>query len=185
MKKIMSLLCFVVAVASVSAQHNETLAMNTAGFQTEKNVENVSENVSTTTTFKYVLDSYGITAKKDVVFAEDHFLGKEISDKWNMFMQNYKRVYEQSVGFSDSSVEIVKPVIFNAVNKINAYYKKMLKSASLSKTDMINGMGHVLDCANLLCYENDTRNIETDIKNAKSPEQMLQVFASIHINYHQ
>ncbi len=184
MKKILFFLVCVSFVLPVFAQQNEVLAMRAVETATGNDVKTGTEAVSQTNAIKYILESYGNSKKLAVTFSEEHFLGEEISGKWNLFMQNYRRVYEQSVGFSNSSIEIVKPMIFNAVNKVNSYCKKMARNGNYSQNELTIMFGHVLDCANLLCYEEDTRNIEADIKAAKTPEQIVEVFKCIQINYH-
>ena len=133
---------------------------------------------------KYTLDSYGSTPSLQNAFEDEHFLGDETSQKWNLFQQSYKRVYEQTVGFSGSSVEILKPTVFNAVNKVNNYYKKLVKNKTTDKKQIANVLNHILDCANLLCFEEDIKSIETDIKNAETIPDIVLVFASIHIIQH-
>jgi len=133
---------------------------------------------------KYTLESYGSTQPVNNAFEVEHFLGGDTSIKWNLFLQSYKRVYEQTVGLSGSSVEILKPTVFNAVNKVNDYYKKLLNNKKGDKEQITGELNHILDCANLLCYEEDTKSIETDIKNAKTIPDIVLVFASIHIIQH-
>ena len=107
-----------------------------------------------------------------------------MANKWSLFIQNYKHEYEQTVGLSNSSVEIIKPTVFNAVNKVNNYLKKALKKKDIDTAKAYACLEHVLNCANLICYEENTKDIETEIKNAKSPEEMVKVFDSIRIVYH-
>jgi len=180
-KKILSIALLICAFAELaSAQQTNDIAMLT----------NVSANSTTSEAntanaeVRYTLDSYGSTSKLKTAFEDEHFLGGETSLKWNLFMQNYKRVYEQTVGFSGSSVEIIKPTVFNAVNKVNNYYKKLLNANSANKEEVAGILNHILDCANLLCYEEDTKRIEAEIKNAKNGPEIVQVFAAIRIAYH-
>jgi hypothetical protein len=184
MKKILSVALLICAFADVtSAQETKDIAMlinvSTTNTSTESN-SSTSGNVEA----KYTLDSYGSTPSLKNAFEDEHFLGGETSLKWNIFQQNYKRVYEQTVGFSGSSVEILKPTVFNAVNKVNNYYKKLVNNNPENKEEATKVLNHILDCANLLCYEEDTKRIETDIKNAKTNQDIVLVFASIHIIQH-
>ncbi len=133
---------------------------------------------------KYTLESYGTEAALKAAYMEEHFLGEAMARKWGLFVQNYKREYEQSVGFSNSSVEIIKPTVFNAVNKISGYLKKALKKGDIDTAQAYACLEHVLNCANLICYEENTKDIETEIKNAKTAEEIVKVFDSIRIVYH-
>jgi hypothetical protein len=184
MKKILSVVLLICALADViSAQETNDIAMLINVSEISAPTES-SPSTSGNIEAKYTLDSYGSTPSLKNAFVEEHFLGGETSLKWNLFQQSYKRVYEQTVGFSGSSVEILKPTVFNAVNKVNNYYKKLVNNKPESKDDATDILNHILDCANLLCYEEDTKKIETDIKNAKTNQDIVLVFASIHIIQH-
>ena len=147
-----------------------------------------STNIATTSSLavveaKYILNASGGIPSPEIVFEEKHFMGDELSKKWSAFQQNYKRVYEQSVGFSSSTVEIVKPTIYNSVNRVNNFYKKALRKGEITESETKKTLNHLLDCANLLCFEDNTENIESEIKQAKTIEDIIRIFASIRINY--
>ena len=183
-KKILSVAFLICTLARVtSAQETNDIAILT---NLPTNTTSAESGILTSgnTEAKYTLDSYGSTQTLKNAFEDEHFLGVETSLKWNLFQQSYKRVYEQSVGLSGSSVEILKPTVFNAVNKVNNYYKKLVNNKTADKKQISDILNHILDCANLLCYEEDTKSIETDIKNAKTIPDIVLVFASIHIIQH-
>jgi hypothetical protein len=183
-KKILSIALLICAFAEfASAQQTNDIAMLT-NVSTNSTSSEVNTATSETAEARYTLDSYGSTTKLKTAFEDEHFLGGETSLKWNLFQQNYKRVYEQTVGLSGSSVEIIKPTVFNAVNKVNNYYKKLLNSNPENKEQVRNILNHILNCANLLCFEENTKQIEAELKKAKSGQEIVQVFASIHIAYH-
>ena len=52
-------------------------------------------------------------------FDEEHFLGGEITKKWNTFLCNYTHTYEVEVGLSSSGTEFRKPAVFKAVERVN------------------------------------------------------------------
>ena len=81
---------------------------------------------------EFVFDVYGDIPVAKVVFESDHFLGEGIAKKWDTFVHNYTHEYDMSVGFSDTSVEIVKPAVYKAVNKVNKYYKKAVNKHQVS-----------------------------------------------------
>jgi hypothetical protein len=169
-------------MASLFAQQANDMAIITNTGNTEISVVNTPTALNAEA--KYTLESYGSSSISPTEFEDEHYLGREISLKWNLFLKNYKKIYKQTVGLSGSTVEIVKPTVFNAVSKINIYYKKKFKSGTLSKDEITLRLNHILDCANLLCYENDTKKVEQDIKNAKEPLDIVLIFNSIRINYH-
>lgn len=135
-------------------------------------------------THQYQIDVYTKTDYKPALFEEAHFLGPEIAVKWNNFQQKYKVVHEQSVGLTGKTVEIRKPAVYNAVNKINNYLKKSLKKGEITKSEVIRIMDHVLTCSIELYSEPDTLAIEKDIAASKNIADILNIFESIKINYH-
>jgi len=183
MKKIIFMALLALIFTNVSAQQTTDLAMRT----NDNKTDNLDINSSGTSnnSAKYTLESYGGNTNTQSVFEDEHFLGGTTTIKWNQFLKNYKRVYEQTVGLSGSTVEIIKPTVFNAVNKINNYYKKIYKNEALNREAITLSLNHILDCANLLCYESDIKKIEQEIKNAKDTKEILLVFDSIKIIYHQ
>lgn len=132
MKRIISMAVVLVITMAATAQKGE-LAMN--------------ENISGKTIFPkrkrsysrrqkpkavFIFDVYGEIPTTKPVFEAEHYLGSDITGKWNTFIQNYTHEYDVTIGFTDSSVEILKPSIYKAVNKVNKYYKKALKKEEVS-----------------------------------------------------
>lgn len=174
MKKIIAftlILCF--AFLNVFAQQDSDIAMRAAELNSTDSHDYIK---------KYTLEFVDLTSEMNNKKAEEeHFLGTETSKKWNMFRSNYRREYSQSIGLTNSSIEIVKPTVFNAVVKINNFYKKELKKGVFSKVEITKDFNHILDCANLIFYENNTKNIEDEIKSSGSIEELIKVFKSIEI----
>lgn len=181
-KRILSFSLFLFAFICMYAQHSDEIAMR----DVEANSISTSEmttgiNISSLSP-KYSLESLDLSSvTKNIIFEEDHYLGDLITQKWNLFQQSYRRVFSQSIGLTNSSVEIIKPTVYNAVNKINNHYKKELKKGVKNKVEIADTFSHVLDCANLLFYEEDTKNIEADIKASKTADELIKVFDSISI----
>lgn len=129
--------------------------------------------------FQYTV--YGEIPVAETTFEEDHFLGEAISEKWNTFLKNYTHEYTVEVGFSGSGVELVKPAIYNAVERANKYVRKSLKKGLFSKDEAVRIMSHVLDCANVICFEGDTENIEKAAREAKSGEEAVALFNKVEL----
>ena len=66
-------------------------------------------------------------------FEEEHFLGGEITKKWNTFLCNYTHTYDVEVGLSSSGTEFRKPAVFKAVERVNKYVKKRLKAHTMNR----------------------------------------------------
>ncbi|MBT9635839.1 hypothetical protein [Segatella copri] len=114
-------------------------------------------------------------------FDEEHFLGGEITKKWNTFLCNYTHTYEVEVGLSSSGTEFRKPAVFKAVERVNKYVKKNYKSQHMTKEEAIRIMSHVLDCANIICLESDTAALEEAAGDANTAEEALAFFDHIKL----
>ena len=42
-------------------------------------------------------------------------------------------------------------------------------------------MSHILDCANVICFESDTENIEKAAREAKSGEDVVALFNKVEL----
>lgn len=113
-------------------------------------------------------------------FDEEHFLGGEITKKWNTFLCNYTHTYEVEVGLSSSGTEFRKPAVFKAVERVNKYVKKSYKSQHMTKEEAIRIMSHVLDCANIICLESDTAALE-EAAGDNTAEEALAFFDHIKL----
>lgn len=114
-------------------------------------------------------------------FDEEHFLGGEITKKWNTFLCNYTHTYEVEVGLSSSGTEFRKPAVFKTVERVNKYVKKSYKSQHMTKEEAIRIMSHVLDCANIICLESDTAALEETAGDANTAEEALAFFDHIKL----
>ena len=114
-------------------------------------------------------------------FDEEHFLGGEITKKWNTFLCNYTHTYEVEVGLSSSGTEFRKPAVFKAVERVNKYVKKSYKLQHMTKEEAIRIMSHVLDCANIICLESDTAALEEAAGDANTAEEALAFFDHIKL----
>lgn len=114
-------------------------------------------------------------------FDEEHFLGGEITKKWNTFLCNYTHTYEVEVGLSSSGTEFRKPAVFKTVERVNKYVKKSYKSQHMTKEEAIRIMSHVLDCANIICLESDTAALEEAAGDANTAEEALAFFDHIKL----
>ena len=114
-------------------------------------------------------------------FDEEHFLGGEITKKWNTFLCNYTHTYEVEVGLSSSGTEFRKPAVFKVVERVNKYVKKSYKSQHMTKEEAIRIMSHVLDCANIICLESDTAALEEAAGDANTAEEAWAVFDHIKL----
>ena len=90
-------------------------------------------------------------------------------------------VSEQSIGFASTNVQFNKPVIYNAVQKVNKHLKKAVMKGLLSKEEATQILSHVLDCANVVCFEPDTEAFEEAISEADTREDIIRVFENTEL----
>lgn len=121
------------------------------------------------------------TVGDDAAFVTPHYLGEPCTAKWGAFQSGYTRTYAQDIGFSSTTVEFAKPSVYHAVKKVNRYVVKAVKKKRMKKADAVTLMCHVLDCANAILYENDTRALEKDLASTKEPERLIDIFNHIEL----
>lgn len=142
-------------------------------------VVKVAPTGSAETMYSYTV--YGEIPVAKTAFEEEHFLGGELNQKWNTLNANYTHVYDVSVGFTDSGTEIVKPAVYNAVQKVNKYYRKAISKGLVSKDEAVKQLSHIFDCANVICFENNTEDFEKAIADANEPEQIIALFNRVKL----
>lgn len=162
---------------------SKNVAENTVGNTAENKLESKLEKEATPVGKKpkaaFTFDVYGEIPTTKPVFETEHYLGSDITGKWNTFIQNYTHEYDVTIGFTDSSVEILKPSIYKAVNKVNKYYKKALKKEEVSREVATFNMAHILDCANVMCFDDNSKSFEEVVKSADEPEEIIALFNQI------
>lgn len=131
----------------------------------------------------YMLTVYTSVSKTETSFDEKHPLCSSLNSDWNMFHSNFRRVSKVSTGFSGQTVEIYKPAIYNAVIKADKYICKAVKKGEITKEDAVAMLKHMLDCANALAAERDTKAFEKEITSAKTPELIIRFFNQVELEY--
>ena len=132
---------------------------------------------------RYSLTVYTSISKSETSFDEQHPLCSSLNGCWNMFSSNYRRVSKVSTGFSGQTVEIHKPAIYNAVVKTDKYIRKAVSKGEITKEEAVAMLKHILDCANALALEHDTKTFEKEIAGAKTPESIIRIFSNVELQY--
>lgn len=130
----------------------------------------------------YTLTAYNANYTSNA-FDEEHPLCNTLNGCWNMFNTNYRRVSKISTGFSGQTVEIHKPAIYNAVIKADKYIRKAVGKGEIKKEEAVSMLKHILDCANALAFESDTKSFEKEIASAKTPELIIRFFTQVKLEY--
>ncbi|MBP1638766.1 MAG: hypothetical protein H6Q17_349 [Bacteroidetes bacterium] len=179
MKKLLyiSLLLMEVSLTVQAQTYTEIAAVNHATSKEISSVSSATTNVRT----RYLFKVYGSIPTPKATFEEEHFLGGDLSAKWNAFNQNYTHVYNVTIGPSTSNIEIVKPAVYNAVNKVNAYYKKAVRKGWVTRDEAIRKLSHIFDCANVICFDDESAPFEREVNKAISPEEIISLFDCVDI----
>lgn len=139
------------------------------------------ENSSAIAPRHFVFEVYGSIPNVKNTFEEEHPLGKEVAEKWNTFIANYTCVYDIEVGLSGSATEIRKPAVFKAVERADKYIRKAVKEGRMERQAAVGVMTHVLDCANVICFEDNTSEFEDLVRKAKSGQDVVAIFNEVEL----
>ncbi len=140
-----------------------------------------NENTGTTATSHFTYTVYGDVPDVKPTFAEEHPLGTVVTAKWNTFLANYTRTYDVEVGMADQGTELRKPAVFKAVERANRYIKRAVKNGEMSAEDAVEKMTHILDCANIICFEDHTEDFEAAARHAKTGEDVVALFEHVEL----
>lgn len=175
MKKIQFIIMAFLALSPVFAQQNLIALQPVKETPTDRKVSKPASNNE-----QFVFKVYSVNnAPKGEI--ESHFLGDEIAAKWTLVNELFLRKGEVSVGFSTSYTEIIKPSVFNAVCKMNSYYKKALGKGLINKEEAQQQFSWILDCALAAFASDETKSFEAALIKTKAPEQINQLFQSVKI----
>ncbi len=109
--------------------------------------------------------------------AGNHPFGDEIAKKMFLLSKKYTSEVELIPGNPQTKTVIQKPVIYNAVKRIEKHLKKSVKKGSLSVDPATYTLNKVLDVA--LCIRNaDTKNFEGAIETSDSDENKIDLFTN-------
>ena len=139
------------------------------------------ENTAVVKSCRYSYEVYGNIPTVKNTFEEQHPLGSIITEKWNTFIANYTCVYDVEVGFSGSATEIRKPAVFKAVERADRYIRHAVRDGGMASGDAVAVMAHILDCANVICFEENTADFETAARKAKAGKDVVELFENVEL----
>lgn len=121
----------------------------------------------------YSIDEELRSIPKDMI--GEHFLGQLVAEK--MYLLDSKYTYQVPIipGNPQTRTMIRKPVIYDAVMKIERQIKKSVKKGEISKEAATTDFNKVLDVAlNILTA--DTENLEKDINKINNVPSLIILF---------
>ncbi len=151
----------------------DALALNFVG---DSNTANSSSTSRVVYEFKaYPIEEELNSIPKDMI--GEHVFGELISKKMYLFESKYTYQVPIVPGNPQTRTMIRKPVIYDAVMKIERSLKKSLKNGEITKETALSDFNKVLDVAlNVLTAE--TENLEKDIRKTNNISSMTNLFTN-------
>jgi predicted amidohydrolase YtcJ len=129
----------------------------------------------------YPRDSYLNSITKEM--AGEHLLGELIAKKIYLFNEIYTSEENLFPGNPATKTVIKKPVIYEAVKRIERDLKKSVKKGETSVSEASSILNTVLDVA-LNVQTEDTRDFEKAIQNAGNTKSKIDLFTKmVRLNY--
>jgi hypothetical protein len=116
----------------------------------------------------------------DKSMLSDHPFGDLIARKLYMLQNLYTYIEPPSPTSPGEKTIVKKPVIYNTVLKLNRTLKKMVKKGMIDKNKAISDLDLCLDVA-LSISADDTGDFESELKKAKSADEIVQVFKLVEL----
>ena len=113
--------------------------------------------------------------------SEGDVFGQEAACLLALMDERYVRRVQVTGGDVAVSTQIQKPVVYNALKKIEKHYRARAKKGSLSETDRSHFV-HALKVA-IACLEDDSRQFEEALKACKkNVEEPIRLFQKVKLN---
>jgi len=116
----------------------------------------------------------------DKSMLSDHPFGELIARKFFVLQKIYTYVEPPSPTSPGEKTIVKKPVIYNTILKLNRNLKKMVKKGTVDKSKATSDLNLCLDVA-LSISADETSDFESELKKAKSPDHIIQVFKMVEL----
>jgi len=113
------------------------------------------------------------TISKDMI--EEHVFGELVSKKLYLLDSKYTYIVPIIPGNPQTKTIVRKPVIYDAVKKVERYLKKSVKKGEISIKTASADFNKVLDVANSVCTA-DTKSFEKEISNTNDMVSLVDLF---------
>lgn len=173
MKSSLQLLTLIFLLTAGKLFAQDVLALATPG-----DTKKAASATSSLPVFEFVASSneYDLSSvSKDMI--GDHSLGDQVAMK--LYMLESKYTYEVPIvpGNPQTRTMIRKPIVYEAVIKIERYLKKSVKKGAISTEVAANELNKVLDVAfNILTA--DTESFETTISKTNDTAALTNLFTN-------
>ncbi|MBN1416987.1 MAG: hypothetical protein JW973_17965 [Bacteroidales bacterium] len=110
----------------------------------------------------------------------EHPFGDIIARKMYLLQDYYTYTEPPTPTSPGEKTVVLKPVIYNTVLKLNRLLKKQVKKGIVDKERATNDLDYCLDVA-LSVLGDVTTDFEAELRKAKSPDQIIQVFNKVEL----
>jgi hypothetical protein len=115
--------------------------------------------------------------------AGKHYLGEDIARKYYLFKDLYTYRTPVSPGSPAMRTVIRKPVVYNALNKLEKHLKKINYEGSAQNAGQIGQtFEHALDVA-IAIYSQETPGFESELQNSDNAKEIMSVFSRVELIY--
>lgn len=115
--------------------------------------------------------------------AGKHFLGEDIARKYYLFKDLYTYRTPVSPGSPAMRTVIRKPVVYNALNKLDKYLKKTRNKGNAQNAGQLGQtFEHALDVA-IAIYSQETSGFESVLEDSDSANEIMSVFSRVELIY--
>jgi len=118
--------------------------------------------------------------KVDTSEVRSHYLGREVAVRMHVFEKEYAIRTEQAPGSFSEKVVYRKPVIYHSINKMDRYYRNLVKKNNFPPDIASNEMCKFIELAILLLNEN-TGGLEKELLRAENPAMIVEIFRRVVI----
>jgi hypothetical protein len=116
----------------------------------------------------------------DKSLLSEHPFGDLIARKLHVLQDIYTYVEPPTPTSPGEKTVVKKPTIYNTVLKLNRNLKKMVKKGTIDKSKAVSDLNLCLDVALSISADN-TGDFESELKKAKSVDQIVEVFKLVEL----
>jgi hypothetical protein len=116
----------------------------------------------------------------DKTLVTEHPFGDVIAGKMYLLQDTYTYTEAPTPTSPSEKTVVLKPVVYNAVLKLNRNLKKSVKKGTIEQATATKDLDHCLDIA-LSISADDTADLEVWLRKAKTTEDILWVFSLVDL----
>lgn len=111
----------------------------------------------------------------DENYLKDHPLGKDVALRVEALRQYYTYKIEGSATAPQDRTIVEKPILYYAIQKLNAYYKKQASKGGMNDGKAAEKLVYAIDVAMLVRYQ-QTEELEQELRKLKNGDQLAKFF---------